>query len=278
MADVPFQRTNAGKAVKPKFIGRKICYVEGVDDVAFFNPVSERLGVKFEPAHGKPNSEELARKLVAQGGDYIVVFDNDFDDLLGRRLSDPRVVYLPCYSVENLPVLDLTLDAVLTTFCALSEPTTKGSGLVRETLNREGEILDELIHYDLAMRRAEKENEIMPGHADVIFGNRPGLNFCTAWKLSASEKLANSAGEISAVKSSTSHLSRIRRIEVYLRGHVIFGILRRCFVSAANLLGGPKPTVDNRMFMAFLGEAFWRVGGASSSEVEGAIRSALAAD
>lgn len=258
MNESSFQRTNSGKAVKPRFVGRTICYVEGVEDVTFFSPIANMLGVKFEPAFGKPNAEELARALVSRGGRYVVVFDNDFDDVLGKRFVDERIVYLPVYSVENLPVVDATLDSILKSYCGLSDETDAGSAALEEFFARACDVFHLLVLYDLATRVRDKENTLVPRHADVIFANRPGLKVCDVWRSTVMAAVADMRDDLDEAESMLAGTAVFERLTRYLRGHVIFGLLRRLFISVVKLLSGAKPNVDNRAFLAMLGEAFWR--------------------
>ncbi len=109
-----FERTKSGQQNRAAFLGVDyVCYVEGgggvsdfSDDVVFWKTVlgvlRSDLKIHFLARGGKPELETRARDIIAKGIQHsLVAMDSDFDELLGHRIDDRRVLYTHGYSWEN---------------------------------------------------------------------------------------------------------------------------------------------------------------------------------
>jgi len=109
-----FERTKSGQQNRAAFLGVDyVCYVEGgggssdfSDDVVFWRTVLEilrpDLKIHFLARGGKPELETRARDIIARNiGHALVAMDSDFDELLGDKITDRRVLYTHGYSWEN---------------------------------------------------------------------------------------------------------------------------------------------------------------------------------
>lgn len=109
-----FERTRSGQINRAAFHGVEYtCYVEGgggisdySEDVLFWSTVFETLRpdkrVHCVARGGKAQLESRARSLITQNiQNTLVAMDSDYDDLLGAKIDDPRVLYTFGYSWEN---------------------------------------------------------------------------------------------------------------------------------------------------------------------------------
>ncbi|MDR7192929.1 DUF4435 domain-containing protein [Luteimonas terrae] len=252
-----------------------ILYVEGVDDVSFFSPLVGELEIRCEPAYGKINVSELAGRLVGGATGYAVVMDSDLDDFIGGKISHPSVYYLPCYSIENLPALDEVLDIVASEYCGRSEAGGEAVDALISHLRDHGETYYDTVVYDVVTRLAGEPNALVPSHCDVIFGNKPGLTMCADWKESVRTAVRELGRNHEAVRAQLSLLQPYEVVIRYLRGHIIFGLLRRLFSKVVRLMTGQRVNVDNRAFLRMLSDAFWRNRGDVASMVHAGVSGAV---
>ncbi|MEP3436087.1 MAG: DUF4435 domain-containing protein [Hoeflea sp.] len=109
-----FERTRSGQINRAAFHGVDYtCYVEGgggisefSEDVLFWNTVFDTLRpdirVHCIARGGKAQLESRARSLITEDiQNTLVAMDSDYDDLLGDKIEDSRVLYTFGYSWEN---------------------------------------------------------------------------------------------------------------------------------------------------------------------------------
>ncbi len=81
-----------------------VIYVEGEDDVPFWNKLLEDCGFAgylLKIAGGAPTLDKYARAIVEADASICVCRDLDFLDLAQASLTHPRVLYTYGYSIEN---------------------------------------------------------------------------------------------------------------------------------------------------------------------------------
>ncbi len=109
-----FERSRQGQENRASFYGVDyVCYVEGgggasddSDDVVFwsivFSTLRPDLKVHFLARGGKPELEARARDVIEKDLNAVLVaMDSDYDELLGEKILDRRVLYTFGYSWEN---------------------------------------------------------------------------------------------------------------------------------------------------------------------------------
>lgn len=109
-----FERTKSGQQNRATFLGADyVCYVEGggggdtyAPDVTFWGQVfaitRPDIRVRCVPRGGKPELEALARNIIDKDiSKTIVALDSDYDDYIGDKIHDRRVIYNLGYSWEN---------------------------------------------------------------------------------------------------------------------------------------------------------------------------------
>ena len=80
-----FSRTISGKKNKFYFVEKVIVWVEGPDDIVFFDRLLRDMGCKLDPAGGKNECLKLAEGIVEEDLPYVVIIDGDYDVLKRQR-------------------------------------------------------------------------------------------------------------------------------------------------------------------------------------------------
>jgi hypothetical protein len=93
---VDFSYSTEAKNVLNKFYRvEKILYVEGDDDIPFWECVFDKLSpfsVKVKEAGGKSEAKKYAAEIVTGAADYLVAMDADYDKLFFQD-DHPNVIY-----------------------------------------------------------------------------------------------------------------------------------------------------------------------------------------
>lgn len=136
--------------VKARFFGKKaMVYVEGPEDINFWDPYFNREVFEIECVNGCHNLDKYIQQLEDGERSYIVACDSDYNKFKGVKYTSPMIVETYGHSIENMMycphnVKELvrklstskvdTLDAInewYTTFVNLAHPL-----LVREITNQ----------------------------------------------------------------------------------------------------------------------------------------------
>lgn len=255
-----FQRTQAGKAAKPLFVPIPVCYVEGPEDIAFFAPLAESMGIKLESAFGKANAEDLARKMMAGNLPFLVLVDADFDLLLKRHLAHPRVVYLPCYSMENLMISCDLIRKAAADFCGVDQLAVASHDALDHFLAASADLLVEMVTADLAARIESAGTAVCPRHCDEFMKGAHALEIKADWQATfEARKRALKKESIAAAKALLQPFQPISQITIYMRGHIAIGFIRRAFGHACLKTMKRRPQFEDRALIRLMSEAFWRL-------------------
>lgn len=88
-----------------KFHRKKyVVYVEGDDDVSFWNTVFQAFGLKhfiIKPAGGANEIEKYTRSILDEDAEIFVARDSDFKELLKEQVFHPRILWTYGHSIEN---------------------------------------------------------------------------------------------------------------------------------------------------------------------------------
>jgi len=91
--------------IRGEFFKKKvIVYVEGDDDVIFWNELFVKYGYKnfrIEKVGGKKNLEKYENDILVKNAKIIVASDRDYTEFTNNAKSDPRIVKTYGYSIEN---------------------------------------------------------------------------------------------------------------------------------------------------------------------------------
>jgi len=88
-----------------KFHRKKyVVYVEGDDDVPFWNAIFQSFGLKqfiIKPAGGANEIEKYTRSILDENAEIYVARDSDFKELLNEQDVHPRILWTYGHSIEN---------------------------------------------------------------------------------------------------------------------------------------------------------------------------------
>jgi hypothetical protein len=256
-----FSRTTSGKANKGLFIRELLVYVEGDEDVTFFSALRSELGCRFESADGKGEAEKLAKKLLDDNYPYAVILDGDFDVVLGRKIQHPRVVYLSVYSIENFLANDDVIREFIEGYCACDDGL-EDILLLGDFWDLCGGDLRKLVTLDIARAMSGLDRAGIPDRIDpwlAISDSRVVLTRDARARISDLEE-QTPARQILAARRLLEQRSDVEVCCELLRGHLIFGIVRKKVFIAIKRLLRRNCVADNRMLLKSMSEALWRSG------------------
>src|SRR5690554_1537643 len=96
--------SNALNVLKDFYGADHVVYVEGEDDVVFWEVIFECLGfdsVKIEPKYGCSQLNDYQSKIESEGAKIIICRDADYGRYLNQLCEHPQVVYTAGHSIEN---------------------------------------------------------------------------------------------------------------------------------------------------------------------------------
>lgn len=146
----------------PHFHRKKfVVYVEGQDDVVFWNKVLNRFGLKdfvLKEAGGAQEIEKYIHAIINDDSAIAVARDCDYTDLLGTQFDHPRILYTYGYSIENT----LYCPANIANMIALHARTMADYETeVAEWLTRFADDAKGLLTFDFANAASEKGFEVL---------------------------------------------------------------------------------------------------------------------
>jgi len=81
-----------------------IFYVEGKDDVPFWNTILKKIGIKqyiIKIAGGKNEINKYVNAIIQKDTNIYVIRDCDYTDILNIQINNPKILYTYGYSIEN---------------------------------------------------------------------------------------------------------------------------------------------------------------------------------
>ncbi|MDQ3812615.1 MAG: DUF4435 domain-containing protein [Armatimonadota bacterium] len=150
MPSVPY--STQGVNVLSKFHRKMVIYVEGPDDVPFWDEIFRLCGLDdyvVKPAGGVSVIEKYTQDILARGADIVVARDCDYTDLLRRQKSHVRVIYTYGYSIENTIYTPKNIASAISALMR-AQQNHEVEGDVALWLDEFVEQFKELILYDIA--------------------------------------------------------------------------------------------------------------------------------
>jgi hypothetical protein len=261
---VVFSRTFSGKINKSFFLKKVIFFVEGNDDVAFYAPFKRSLDCRFESADGKPELIKLALHAAQTKLPYVAVLDDDFDVISGRDVRGDRVVYVGAYSMENLLAQDEIVREFVQDFCGCNEDIPDDI-LLSKLWTDCGDILAKVVIADLAAMLNGIDRDAVPARIDTWIRSNGNHIFIReeAWADFQSFLLRVGQENIDAAATLLDKLSSSEICAGYLRGHLVFGLLRNRTFNAVKAVGVKAGKAYIRKLVRILTCMFWRGSSAS---------------
>lgn len=224
--------------VRSAFFGAKaIIYVEGDDDVLFWQEVFSRVThepFEVESVGGAPALDEHIAKIAGGKLRGIAARDADFLPMLGASCQDPKVVYTFGYSIENSLYISTTVTQLVRLWC--KSPRVSAAACA-DWLSELASTLGPLVHLDAA-------NAISGAGVPTIGDNcsryMTSGNSATACPAKIGVTVTDSTAKISAsavTAASTSIGVQPEKILMHLRGHFLASAVHRYIVKNAKVFG-----------------------------------------
>lgn len=212
-----------------KFFYRRdiVLYVEGEDDVPFWQAIFEELSdasVEVLPVFGAPEVEKKITEITSNNLTVLAARDSDYIRIQGIHINDPRVLYTLGYSIENCLYSPATLKEISFIWC---RGKAKNQADEESWLDGLLEKLRDLVAYDLANNLFQKGLCVIPDNCTRFMRGQSS----TELDLNKLEKyLEDLSGTISddelahARELINSSGTRMRRI---IRGHFLASLAQK---------------------------------------------------
>ena len=242
-----FTRTPSGLIEKWRFHQVPTVWIEGPSDLYFYMPISDEIPCRFEPFNGCINAIPLVKALQKHNHPYLVILDGDYRILNRLRAPHRAVIILPRYSFENFLWEPYAVNLV----CCLQARCGELKDLVSADMETAKQMIkNELltaITLDVAARESLSPPKLLPEHIDSILKTGKGINIdpVEVNKLISKAKNEIDQHALEKAKIAVDTFLRTRCITHLLKGHLLFGLLRRIFTNAAAREKAKKVNIPN---------------------------------
>lgn len=255
-----FTRTPRGLVEKWRFHKVPTVWIEGPTDFIFYAPVAEGLPCRFESFHGRENARALVDSLKEKNYPYLVILDGDYCILKKMKSIHRRVIMLSRYSYENFLWEPATINRV----CLVYAQCGDQKDLVKASMDDAVEMLESkflpALILDVAARRMNPAPKVLPSRIEPLLESQTSAKFASK-KLFSLVNKAREKVDASSVAESERDIAAFlkgRCISHIVRGHYLFGLLRRIFVQAANKERGSKTNASDDALLQMFSDAIWR--------------------
>lgn len=206
----------------------KILYVEGDDDIPFWEIIINSIGsysYKIEESGGKPQLEERMAEIESGNADFLVAIDSDFDDFNKIRKS-PKIIKTFGYSIENTMISDAVLHRAV---CNISKISKKIFSIeeCRAWLATVNSTIGSLVYFDIKNR--------LDGHGVSVIGDNcdrfmTSKKSCVICDVKVGDHIANFPFEVDEESERAfSEFFRERNLNSIdmLRGHFLISLAFR---------------------------------------------------
>ena len=144
-----------------KFYGKPVIYVEGKDDIifwnSFFSAITDR-NLQIKPAGGVEELKEYIKMVVNNDSNIIIASDSHYDVIFDNVTDHPRIIYTFGHSIENTMYCPNNIDKLIEKRCRLCKmPTSIGQNWADEFFDS----LYDFLLYDMANEYYNKSLTIM---------------------------------------------------------------------------------------------------------------------
>ena len=255
-----FTRTLGGLVEKWRFHDVPTIWVEGPTDLYFYEPLPDGLSCRFEPFHGFKNAQALIDALKSKSHPYLVILDGDYSILKRTRSPHRHVIRLPRYSYENL----LWEPEAINKACLRHARCGDSKDLVKKEMSAavrrmKRQLLPALI-LDVAARRMNPAPAVLPKRVDQLLKSQTSIYF-EPTRLKKLIQTAKKTVDADLAKESKKEIDAFlvnRCISHLVRGHFLFGLLRRIFIQAADRERGSKSISADDALLQLLSNAVWK--------------------
>ena len=255
-----FTRTPGGLAEKWRFHQVPTVWLEGHTDIFFYEPISYGLSCRFEPFHGSANARALISALKKHDYPYLVVLDGDYTILNPKRSPHRRVIVLPRYSYENLLWEPYAINMACLRHARCGDQKDLTVSAMAQTVFMLKKEFQPALVLDVAARRMKSSPKVLPKGIESLLHGQNAVTFDPA-RLKAMVNKAQRTVDVKFIKEAHSSITSFlqdRCISHLIKGHLLFGLLMRIFVQAANKERGSNSALTKDAALQMFSDAVWR--------------------
>lgn len=255
MADLSY--SDEALSVLSAFYGaKKMLYVEGEDDVLFWELVLEKFNktdLKVQPVNGAKELDKYIIKILNNTIDAIVARDLDFSELQPTSNIDPRILSTFGHSIENTIISPAALCKVIRSHGRL-EGSKVNEDECREWLTSFTNAFSDLVLFDAA-------NELENAGVPILSSNCSRFMKTQTSPIPDLEKIKNYLIPLqnnhklqeAAAQARNKVLERQKEISDFLRGHFLISAALKYANATIKKLGSSKhPSADGFFSSAIL--------------------------
>ena len=235
-------------------------WVEGRTDITFYRPISAGIMCRFEPCGGRENAWDLVLNLRKNNHPYAVVIDGDYEILRRSRAPHRFVIILPRYSYENLLWEPGAINEICCRHAECGDQKDLVSVELKSTVRMIEERLLRTIILDVAARKSPDSPRVLPRNVEPILERQDD----TALDREKIARLVKSAlpdidrKEVLRASQKVGDFLAVRSITHLLKGHILFGLLRRVIINCAARESGRRRDIAKDALAHMLSDAVWK--------------------
>lgn len=253
------RRTDSGLLAKHHFYKVPLVWVEGPEDLPFYQRMLAGVRCRIENARGRRECEKLAKQLIADDSPYVVIIDGDYDCLSTRKSAHHRVVLLSRYSIENY-FFDVDIVArVCADFGRHPDVASVAKNRFSSFYSSINNDLRCLIIMDIACVKSGSSKRVLPNHpAKFADENNPhSLDRKKIADICRETKTQIDRSAIAHSRALIVRACRSRNLAEIVRGHFLFSLLRLFVLHVIQVASGRRRRVDNDSLRVALSSEVW---------------------
>jgi hypothetical protein len=198
-----------------------IVYVEGDDDVIFWEKILQRFGMKnfeLKVAGGSNEIDKYIKSIISDNVDIIVARDCDYNDVLGTQYFHNRIIYTYGYSIENTMYCPRNIQYIVSLFAKRSVSIERET---TEWIDSFSDSVKTLIYIDIVNHKYKKGIKVIPDTCLPFTENKKSHNISNTKIEDYTRNLYNNftPSEISEINNLSISISKENFF--LIRGHFL---------------------------------------------------------
>ncbi len=234
----------------------KMLYVEGDDDILFWEIVFEKLSrfsVRIEEVGGKEEIKKHIDEVISGQANYLIAMDSDFDKLMPQQ-RHANIVSTFGYSIENTIITNSVLNKVLRTVCKVQNRNMP-ENLSQEWLYELEKKVSPLILHAIVNNEEKLGHAVIPDNSDRFMTSKNSCELCEQKVKSYLDSLPIEISKEQQAKAYTNlGLQRLNILDMILGHFLMSAAFRLIKVKTKELR--TSVSISKEMFFSSLLLAF----------------------
>ena len=263
-----FQRTQSGLIAEFLFYKEPLAWVEGLEDIPFYQRVLQDFIVRLKPAGGKLASQKLIEELLKNNYPYIVVQDGDYEILEAIPYVHNRVIKLNRYSAENYLCEKVAIDSICRSYVQIEDLEEGFDKEFEKVLTDLENAIFNLLVLDIAHQRCCTGQRILPDGIECLLESPRTLTLSHSRikQLCIDLRSNINDAQITEAANLLTDYTRSKRVVHVLRGSLVFSIVRHFIQNAVRVKRKRNLKIDNDSLRIMLSIEVWRLTPSSDHE------------